>query len=48
MANKKSKKTNAPRSAELQEKRRVRMLQVVFAIFCLMLIVSMVLTLVAK
>jgi predicted nucleic acid-binding Zn ribbon protein len=48
MANKKSKKTGTPRTIESQDKRRTRMLQIVFAVFCLMLILSMVLALVSK
>lgn len=48
MANKKSKNTKPNKSAEYQDKRRTRILQIFFAMFCVILILSMVLSLTAK
>jgi|KBSSwiStaDraftv2_1062776.scaffolds.fasta_scaffold85232_2 hypothetical protein len=48
MANKKSKSNKPVKSSENQDKRRTRILQIFFAIFCVMLILSMVLSLTVK
>jgi hypothetical protein len=45
MANKKSKNVKPVRSNENQAKRRVRMLQIFFVVFSILLILSMVLSL---
>jgi hypothetical protein len=48
MANKKSKSNKQTKSSENQDKRRIRLLQIFFALFCVVLILSMVLSLTAK
>ena len=48
MASKKAKNSRQNRSDELQAKRRTRMLQIVFAAFCIMIVLSMVLSAVSK
>jgi predicted nucleic acid-binding Zn ribbon protein len=48
MANKKSNSTKQEVSNKNQEKRRLRMMQIVFAVFSILLILSMVLSLTAS
>lgn len=48
MANKKSKSTRIEKSSENPERRRTRMFQVFLAIFSILLILSMVLSLTAS
>jgi hypothetical protein len=48
MANKKSKDQKPVKSSDRQAQRRIRTLQIVFGLFCVLLILSMVLQLVAK
>jgi hypothetical protein len=45
MANKKSKTNRPDRSTEIQEKKRTRMLQIIVAVFSILLILSMILSL---
>jgi len=45
MANKRSKNNKPIRSNENQEKKRIRMLQIFFAVFSILLILSMILSL---
>ena len=48
MASKKPKSSRQNRTEELQAKRRTRMLQIIFAAFCIMIVLSMVLSAVSK
>ena len=48
MASKKSKNIKQNNTAELQGKRRTRILQIIFATMCIMVVLSMVLAAVSK
>jgi len=48
MSGKKSKNNKPNRNAEMQGKRRTKILQITFAIFCFMLVLSMILSAVSK
>jgi hypothetical protein len=48
MAGKKTKNSKQTNTEELQGKRRTRMLQIIFATMCIMVVLSMVLAAVSK
>jgi len=48
MAGKKSKNNKQNKSADMQGKRRTRLLQIAFTVFCFMIVLSMILSALSK